>query len=154
MPRQRVPCPGIDPCKKLREWGKPGTGPGEFDTLHGIGISPEGNIYIADRDNHRIQWFDSQGKFLGQFKYPGEVYTLTINRAGDLYAVTHVPGAPLDLEKMPDGHGPFTIHKIDRGSSKMLAKIEIRTHQVGTAPDGTILPGTRSPSLVLFKPHK
>ena len=54
---------------KLRQWGERGTGPGEFDVVHSIAIGPQGNIYVADRENGRLKWFDPRGKFLGQWKY-------------------------------------------------------------------------------------
>ncbi len=47
---------------KLRQWGKRGTGPGEFDVFHSIAVGPQGNIYVADRENGRLQWFDPQGE--------------------------------------------------------------------------------------------
>ena len=47
--------------KKIREWGKAGTGPGEFRLPHSIQIDENGIIYVADRENGRIQQFDQQG---------------------------------------------------------------------------------------------
>lgn len=48
----------------VREWGKTGTGDGEFDYPGGIAISRDGRVYVADQTNRRVQVFDSQGKFL------------------------------------------------------------------------------------------
>ena len=48
----------------VKQWGDRGTGPGEFNTPHGIAADAKGNIYVADRGNRRIQVFDSDGKFL------------------------------------------------------------------------------------------
>ena len=48
----------------VKSWGTPGTGPGQFNTPHGIAADAQGNIYVADRNNRRIQVFDSDGKFL------------------------------------------------------------------------------------------
>jgi hypothetical protein len=31
---------------KLRQWGKHGTGPGEFDVVHSIAVGPQGNIML------------------------------------------------------------------------------------------------------------
>ena len=60
----------------LREWGKFGTGDGEFDMPGGIAISRDGRVYVADQCNRRIQVFDIEGKFLlkwGQKGFqPGE----------------------------------------------------------------------------------
>jgi hypothetical protein len=48
----------------LKSWGEPGDKPGQFSTPHSIAIDAEGNIYVADRGNARIQVFDGNGKFL------------------------------------------------------------------------------------------
>src|SRR5262249_2385395 len=50
--------------KFLREWGKTGTGNGEFDFPGGLAIGRDGRIYVADQTNRRVQVFDAQGKFL------------------------------------------------------------------------------------------
>ena len=49
-----------------KSWGEPGDKPGQFSTPHSIAIDAEGNIYVADRGNARIQVFDGNGKFLRQ----------------------------------------------------------------------------------------
>ena len=53
--------------KYLMEWGRPGSGPGEFHTVHGIAIDAKRRIYVGDRENARIQIFDENGKFLDQW---------------------------------------------------------------------------------------
>ena len=48
----------------VKSWGGPGSKEGEFNTVHGIANDAQGNIYVADRANKRIQVFDHDGKFL------------------------------------------------------------------------------------------
>jgi len=50
----------------LKSWGEPGDGPGQFNTPHSIATDAQGNVYVADRGNRRIQVFDGDGKFLRQ----------------------------------------------------------------------------------------
>ena len=45
-------------------WGGAGTGSGQFNRPHGVAISPDGSVYVGDRDNYRTQRFDTNGKFL------------------------------------------------------------------------------------------
>ena len=52
--------------KYLSEWGVKGTIPGAFDIPHAIELDDSGKVYVADRDNHRIQIFNSDGQFLKQ----------------------------------------------------------------------------------------
>ncbi len=51
----------------LASWGSLGSGPGQFDTPHGIAVSPANEVYVADRGNRRIQVFDANGKYLREF---------------------------------------------------------------------------------------
>ncbi len=48
----------------VKSWGTRGDKPGEFNTPHSIAADAQGNIYVADRFNRRIQVFDGDGKFL------------------------------------------------------------------------------------------
>jgi sugar lactone lactonase YvrE len=45
--------------KLLFSWGEPGTDPGQFNLVHNIACDDEGWVYVADRENHRVQVFDS-----------------------------------------------------------------------------------------------
>lgn len=47
----------------LFSWGRAGTGPGEFNLPHNIACDQDGLVYVADRENHRIQVFDPEGGF-------------------------------------------------------------------------------------------
>ncbi len=51
----------------LFEWGRKGSGDGEFNIPHAIDLDDKGNVYVADRENKRIQVFDASGKFLKQW---------------------------------------------------------------------------------------
>jgi len=48
----------------IKSWGGRGDKPGEFNTPHNIAADAQGNIYVADRFNRRIQVFDGDGRFL------------------------------------------------------------------------------------------
>jgi hypothetical protein len=51
----------------LKSWGKKGKADGEFDTLHSIANDNNNNIYVADRNNRRVQVFDNDGNFKYKF---------------------------------------------------------------------------------------
>ena len=49
--------------KLIKSWGEPGTGEGEFNIIHNIASDNNGYLYVCDRENHRIQVFDKNGRF-------------------------------------------------------------------------------------------
>ena len=53
--------------KLLFSWGESGTDPGQFNIVHNIATDKDGWVYVADRENHRIQVFDPHGKFETQW---------------------------------------------------------------------------------------
>ena len=58
----------FDPSgRHLFSWGEPGTDPGHFNIPHGILLDAAGTVFVADRENHRIQRFDAEGHYLGQW---------------------------------------------------------------------------------------
>src|SRR5262245_50608183 len=67
----------------LTAWGSRGTAAGQFDLPSGIAVDTSGRVYVADRNNHRIQMFDASGNWLrmwgsmgaatGAFRYPSSV---------------------------------------------------------------------------------
>jgi hypothetical protein len=71
--------------KFLLSWGKLGSGPGEFNSPHGLAMDRQGRLYVADRSNSRIQIFDQQGKFLAEWRQFGRPSGLFIK--GDMLYV-------------------------------------------------------------------
>jgi len=53
--------------KRLLSWGEPGTDPGQFNIPHNICCDPDGWVYVADRENHRVQVFDGDGSYEAQW---------------------------------------------------------------------------------------
>jgi hypothetical protein len=85
--------------KWLKSWGEPGDGPGQFNTPHSIAADAQGNIYVADRGNRRIQVFDSDGKLLRQITidvpFDADAARPAIgNKPGPSVTGTMAPGAP------------------------------------------------------------
>ena len=66
--------------KLLDTWGKSGTHPGQFNTLHSIALDRDANIYINDRENHRVQIFTQEGKFLTQWVNLAVNYAIDIDQ--------------------------------------------------------------------------
>jgi DNA-binding beta-propeller fold protein YncE len=66
--------------KLLTQWGGKGTGPGQFEVAHGIAIDATGLLWVADRENQRIQVFDQNGTFVREMKYAGLPCAFDIGR--------------------------------------------------------------------------
>src|SRR5260370_25244426 len=84
----------------VKSWGEPGTGPGQFRTVHAIAIDRNDNVYVGDRSNHRVQVFDTDGKFLRMFSVdvppvPGTKAVYGNTPSGD--RLTQGIGAPNSL---------------------------------------------------------
>ncbi|MCE9527413.1 MAG: peptidyl-alpha-hydroxyglycine alpha-amidating lyase family protein [Planctomycetales bacterium] len=69
----------------MLSWGKPGSGPGEFHVPHGIAVDAAGMVYVADRENSRLQLFSSEGAFLTEWKEIARPCDLVIDAAGRVY---------------------------------------------------------------------
>ena len=60
--------------KFLLDFGMPGepgkeTRPGYMNNVHGVAVDIETRrVFVNDRDNHRIQIFDENGKYLSEWK--------------------------------------------------------------------------------------
>ncbi|MGA2258130.1 MAG: peptidyl-alpha-hydroxyglycine alpha-amidating lyase family protein, partial [Thermoguttaceae bacterium] len=54
--------------KFVKAWGTLGTAPGELSLPHAIALDSRGRVYVADRNNARIQVFDQDGKSLDQWR--------------------------------------------------------------------------------------
>src|SRR5580698_7775308 len=63
---------------RVKVWGSSGTGPGQFQIPHGI--ATDGKIlYVADRGNARIQRFDLEGRYLGEWTQLGRPFAVKIS---------------------------------------------------------------------------
>ncbi len=65
--------------KFLMTWGSKGAGPGQFNLPHSIDIDRARRLYIADRDNGRVQIFDEAGKYLDEWDHIRSPYHLIVS---------------------------------------------------------------------------
>jgi DNA-binding beta-propeller fold protein YncE len=73
--------------KFIKAWGKKGSGPSEFDTLHRLAMDSKGRLFVADRGNNRIQIFDPDGNFVAQWHQFGRPSGIFISKDDTLYSV-------------------------------------------------------------------
>ena len=66
--------------KYLLQWGARGSGPGQFQLPHNVAVDAQGRVFVTDRDNRRVEVFDSGGKFLSQWPDIGGVSALCMTK--------------------------------------------------------------------------
>ena len=71
--------------KFIKVWGKKGSAPSEFETLHAIAADSKGRIFVGDRGNSRVQIFDQDGNFIEEWKQFGRPSGMFIDRNELLY---------------------------------------------------------------------
>ncbi|MBI3399888.1 MAG: hypothetical protein HY048_00590 [Acidobacteria bacterium] len=101
--------------KFIKEWGKLGKGPGEFDQPHALAFDSRGRLFVGDRNNNRVQIFDQNGTFIAewaQFSRPSGVY---IDKNDNIYV------ADSESESVSQNHNGWK-----------------RGIRVGSAKDGTV----------------
>ena len=121
----------------LHSWGEPGCDPGQFNIPHNIWADPDGWVYVADRENHRVQVFDGNGKFetewhglhrpSGMYMPPGKCPICYIGEIGPYYEFSR--GAP--------NLGPRVTILSNEGN--VIARIT-REPSAGTGPGQFISP--------------
>jgi DNA-binding beta-propeller fold protein YncE len=71
---------------RVKVWGSAGTGPGQFNIPHGIANDGK-TLYVADRGNSRVQRFDLDGRYLGEWTNLGRPFALKVT-GGALWVST------------------------------------------------------------------
>jgi hypothetical protein len=84
--------------KWIKNWGSTGTGEGQFRVVHGIQIDASNNVYVADRDNRRIQVFDAEGNFKTQFRNVGAPWAICITPAPRQFLYVSNSNPPNNLD--------------------------------------------------------
>ena len=130
--------------KFITSWGGNGTGPGQFDLSHSVVIDAKGLVYIADRQNRRVQIFDLDGKYIKEWKYAGLPCGLFLGRDGQMYLASGFAGQILKI----DANGKATAMMGQPG--KGLGEFG-EAHYMTVAPNGDIfVADTVKPALHKF----
>jgi len=69
----------------LKSWGEPGSGAGQFHVPHGIAVDQAGTVYVADRENSRVQLFTSDGAYVKEWTDVARPCQVFIDKSGSVY---------------------------------------------------------------------
>lgn len=130
--------------ERVKQWGTAGTGPGQFNLPHGLALR-DGVIYVADRQNGRIQRFDLDGKYLGEWNHLGKTFSITAGPDGNLWIGTHARNVV--------NEAPGWLVNVDRKTGKVLGYVESPgLHSVDAVRKGEVLsdPGRGNLNRVLW----
>jgi DNA-binding beta-propeller fold protein YncE len=133
----------------VESWGEPGIGPGQFNIAHNIGCDDAGWIYVADRENHRVQVFDPSGRYetqwgnlhrpCGLFVERGSAPTVFVSELGPTMAVNReIPNLGPRIDLLSDGE---VISRIESPSRRRSTDYFISPHGIAVDSLGSIYVG-------------
>ena len=123
--------------KRRMSWGAPGTNPGQFNLPHNICCDGDGWVYVADRENHRVQVFDSEGRYETQWNNLHRPSAMFM-QAGAKCPVCYIGecGPVMDVNRKAPNLGP-RLSIVDH-QGKLLARLG--DLHAGNAPGQFISP--------------
>jgi hypothetical protein len=140
--------------KRVRAWGSKGGGLGQFRIPHGI--ATDGKVlFVADRENARIQRFDFDGRYLGEWTHLGRPFALKMT-GGSLWV------ALMTLEPGGRGEGPRPspwFVRIDPATGKPLGQAEAPgPHSIDAGENGELYAsgccgGSKPTEFFRLQPH-
>jgi len=130
----------------IKQWGGPGEGgthanenPGKFRNPHNVGFDRDGNLYVADRGNRRIQVFDTDGNFK-KFIFLSASYDkmrhpvlgdMPVTRPDETAPWTIcITSGPTQYLYATDAE-PGRIYKLSLPDGKILGKFGLSGHELG-----------------------
>ena len=84
--------------KFLKAWGSKGNEKGQFNIPHAVVIDDSGLVYIADRENKRIQIFDQEGNLVKIWTHIGSPYGLDLSKKQEIFLTDGVANRILKLD--------------------------------------------------------
>jgi DNA-binding beta-propeller fold protein YncE len=113
--------------KHILTWGMSGSEPGEFNLPHNICCDEDGWVYVADRENHRIQVFDGKGKYQSQWNNLHRPSTIYMPGGKCPYCYIGECGPVMSINRTAVNMGPRL--SIVTKDGKLVARLGDRTKE-------------------------
>jgi DNA-binding beta-propeller fold protein YncE len=133
----------------LTAWGTPGDGPGEFRVPHSIGIDSRDRVYVSDRENNRIQIFDTEGRLLDIWTHLGATQGIFITPEDVMWIITHRNNTENIMYDTLAGR----LMKIDLETGAVLGSMESPGHLLTVAPSGDIYVASLTGNVFKWSPY-
>lgn len=120
----------------VKAWGKLGVKPGEFSLPHSLAIDSKERLYVADRNNARVQVFNTDGKFLTEWRNLLVPWVITITKNDEIWISGSSP--------MPWREKDAVLSCPPKDQLVMRFDADGRVQQLWTLPrgqEGTSVPG-------------
>ena len=117
----------------IDSFGSPGSSAGKFRVPHSVRVSVDGRIYVADRENNRVQIFSPAGEFIEEwtdFKKPMGIH---IDTAGIVYVTDQVPRLSiltLDGQLLARGRTFEQAHNVYTDSTGNIYGADVAHHRI------------------------
>lgn len=139
-------------------WGEPGSGPGQFNLPHGLAVDSAGTVYVADRENSRVQLFSPKGEYKTSWEFVNRPDDIFIDEQDQVFIaevgfrVANVSPVHFRfMESPPPGHDPIArvsicdpdgnvIRQVG-GEEEVLPGNFIAPHGIWVAPNGDFYVG-------------
>ena len=112
--------------RHLFSWGESGTDAGQFNIVHNVAVDADGWVYVADRENHRVQVFDDKGKFETQWVNLSRAACVAVVDNGQRLVYVGEYHCGIGTNSMGTGLGPRVT--ILDGEGNVLARVGDQTY--------------------------
>jgi DNA-binding beta-propeller fold protein YncE len=129
-------------------WGTAGDGPGQFRVAHSIGVDSKDRVYVSDRENNRIQIFDTSGKLLKIWDHLGCTQGLFITSKDEMWVLTHRN----NTENITYDTLAGQLMRIDVETGKILGAMESPGHMLTVAQNGDIYVASLTGNVFKWQP--
>jgi sugar lactone lactonase YvrE len=119
----------------VSEFGSVGTGPSQFDLIHGVGMDRDHRIYVSDRDNNRIQVFTEDGEFIEEWPDIMGPTGIHVDESEDVWVISTTLNQVLKYKKNGELQHSFGAYCCTRGG--FVGGLS-RPHQMAVDQDGNV----------------
>ena len=112
--------------RHLLSWGESGTAAGQFNIVYNVAVDADGWVYVADRENHRVQVFDDKGRFETQWVNLSRAACLAIVDNGQRLVYVGEYHCGIGSNWMGTGLGPRV--SILNAEGEVLARVGDQTY--------------------------